>query len=168
MIIFTNTKIIPVQAINSGFTLIELLLVIGLTVILAAASFPIYSNMQLHTNISESSIKVQRVLMEARESARNGRDDANYGVYFNLHSDPPYKFIFYQGDSFAARNESADQVFQLDSSTIVAATSWPDNDINFSRSTGFPAVPGSIFLSQFEQAPRTININEIGIIDEQM
>jgi prepilin-type N-terminal cleavage/methylation domain-containing protein len=151
---------------KNGFTLVEILIVISLTVILAAASFPIYSNLQLHTRASEESTRIERVMIMARETARGGRDDSNFGIYFNS-VQSPNTYTYYKGTSYATRDESLDQVYRFESTTLAAATTWPGNEVNFHRGTGLPDQAGSITLKQFDQDVKIISINELGITTVQ-
>ena len=65
---------------TKGFTIIELLIAIGITVVLVAAASPIYGNLQVSTQLNESSAQITQDLRLAREQSRAGVNGAAHGI----------------------------------------------------------------------------------------
>ena len=81
-----------------------------------------------------------------------------------------YKYILYQGGSYAARNPSFDREVILDKalslSTSDLALTGGNIDINFSQSLGQPDNTGTIIVAHNSATSRLIKINSIGLIEE--
>ncbi len=155
--------------IRQSFTLIELLIVIAIIVILTTAAIPIYGNLQVESQLNESSAQIIQILRTARGRSVAGLNDATHGVYFEINSGND-KYILYQGPSYTERESNYDRETTLDDSLHISTT-LVDNDVNFSKGFGLPlgaGLPnaGAIILTHETSGNRTISINSLGIIKE--
>ncbi len=146
---------------GKGFTIIELLIVISITAILAAAASPIYSNLQVSTQLDESSAQIAQDVRLAREQSLAGVHGVAHGVRFNASS-----YTLYQGASYATRSAAYDQVNTF-SSALAITTTFPNSEIVFTAGTGMPSATGTIIVSHAVSGTRTILVNDIGAVDEQ-
>lgn len=156
---------------KNGFTLIELLVVIGVIIILAAATFPIYGNLQVSAQLNENSSKIIQAIRTAREQSLAGFNNQRHGVYFEINAIANDKFILYQGYSYADRDVDYDQETILDGSMFLLSTDFSlinidDVDINFSKGLGVPDNTGTLILTHDVRGSRRIVINEIGMVEE--
>lgn len=149
-----------------GFTLIELLLVIGIFLVVGAAVTPLYGNLTVATQLNEETSQLVQTIRIARERSLAGYNNLDHGVCFQLAS--PDRYLLYQGSSCAARVAVNDRVTTLAPALDLTST-FPDQDLHFSR--GVPAAAGTITLTHAASGgvsgTRTININEIGLAEEQ-
>lgn len=156
---------------KNGFTLIELLVVIGVIIILAAATAPIYGNLQVSAQLNENSSKIIQAIRIAREQSQAGFNGLNHGVYFEINAGANDKFILYQGSSYAARDINYDQETILDDSLSLSSadfflTGGDDVDINFSKGLGAPDNIGALILTHETVGSRRITLNPIGMVEE--
>ena len=144
-----------------GFTLPELLIVIGIIVILAAAAVPIYGNLQVSSQLNESTSLIIQTLRTAQQNSQARVNNAGHGVWFAADS-----YTLYQGSSYIGRDTDYDRQQAVDSSIIIATT-LPGGEINFSKSLGEPDNTGTITLTHDTGGERVININSLGAIEEE-
>lgn len=153
-----------------GFTLTELLIVIGLTVILAAAASPIYTRLQVSAQLNESTSQIIQSLRTAREKSRSGVNNSNHGVYFDINVGND-RYTLYQGSSYAARDANFDRTTELDITILLFASDFDligtDVDINFSRTTGAADNIGNFTIAHETSGNRIINVNSLGAVEEE-
>ena len=125
-----------------GFTLTELLITIAIMAILSAAAVPIYGNLQVSSQLNESTSLIIQTLRTAKERAQSRVNNDGHGVWFAADS-----YILYQGPSYTDpdRDTEYDRKQEVDSS-ITIATTLPGGEINFSKSLGEPDNTGTITL----------------------
>lgn len=146
----------------AGFTLIELLLVLGIFFLIGVAVTPLYGNLTVATQLNEETSQLVQTIRIARERSLAGYNNLDHGVCFQLAS--PDRYLLYQGASCAARVVASDRVTALAPALDLTST-FPDQDLHFSR--GVPAVAGAITLTHSAAGgTRTINVNEIGLVEE--
>lgn len=146
--------------LKRGFTLTELLIVIGITIIVAAATIPIYGNLQISAQLNDNTAQIVQIIREAREMSMSRYNNSSHGVQFN-----PSNYVLYQGNSYLTRDNSYDRQFVLDN----PLTLTPDlggSDVNFSKGLGVPNATGTITLSHDVEGVRQIIINDLGIVEE--
>lgn len=146
---------------GKGFTVVELLIVVGITVVLAAAAAPIYSNLQVSTQLDEASAQITQDLRLAREQSRAGVYGVSHGVLFGANS-----YTLYQGASYAARDATYDQINTF-SKALAITTTFPGNEVTFTTGTGAPSATGTIVVAHDVSGTRTILVNDIGAAAEQ-
>lgn len=145
---------------KNGFTLIEVLIVIGIIIILSAATLPLYSNLQISSQLNDGNLLIIQTLRTAREKSLVGYNDSSHGVKFLSNS-----FILYQGSSYATRNSFYDRITEL-SPVLSISTTLTNDEINFSKGLGEPNNIGTIILSHNSGGEREIFINSLGKIEE--
>lgn len=154
-----------------GFTFVELLIVIGLTVILAVGSLPIYSRYQVSAQLNETSAQITQTLRLARQKSVSGTQGGKYGVFFEYNIGNNDRYIMYKGTSYTTRNSTFDRVMVLDNALSFGFMNFDligdDVDVNFDKGTGLPDNTGDIVLFHSSGGSRQININEIGKIEEE-
>ena len=101
------------QRRGGGFTLLELLLVVALTIMLAAAALPLYSNLQWTTQLGEIEARALGEIRLARELSSARYNDSQYGLYFEVNPGGADRMIFFRGRSYATRDQSSDLVTSL-------------------------------------------------------
>ena len=146
-----------------GFTLIELLMVIAITLILVVMTVPIYGNLQVKSQLGETTRQIIQTLRIAKENSIARVNNTNHGVYFAISS-----YTLYQGDSFAGRDSDYDREESLsDTLTLAWNLVGGGQDINFSMSLGEPNATGVISLSHSAQGTSTVSIMEYGLVEKQ-
>lgn len=157
---------------RKGFTIIELLVVIGISIILAAAAAPLYNGLQVTAQLNDNTSLIIQTLRTAREQSLAGYNNARHGVYFDNNVGSVSSYILYQGDSYATRQTSYDRQMFFDPALIVSSTDFvlinvADIDINFARGTGVPNNIGTLQLIHDVNGGRSILLNAIGSVEEQ-
>lgn len=146
---------------NKGFTLIEILVVISLTMLLAGVSSVVYGNIQVSTQLNETSSQIAQNLRLAKEQSASGKNNAAHGIKFDAN-----QYTLFQGSSYLTREVSFDRVYVLGSG-LSLATTLIGNEIVFSKGVGDPNTNGTITLSHIVNGSRSITINNYGVILEQ-
>jgi prepilin-type N-terminal cleavage/methylation domain-containing protein len=144
-----------------GFTLTELLIVIGITMILASASLPIYSNLQVSAQLGETSAQVSQALRIARNNSLNRVNSQVHGVKFEID-----RYILYQGGSYVSRDITYDREVELSDSLSLSTDLFGD-EVVFSKSFGLPNTTGTITLTHDVEGVSTISLNDLGVTEEE-
>lgn len=156
---------------RKGFTIIELLVVIGISIILAAAAAPLYGSLQVTAQLNDNTSLIIQTLRTARERSVAGYNNSLHGVYFDNNLGSVSSYVLYQGGSYATRQTSYDRIQFLDQALIVSSTDFaligPDIDINFSKGTGVPSTTGTLRLMHETNGNRIIFVNSLGGVEEQ-
>ncbi len=145
---------------KNGFTLVELLIVIGIIVILAAATIPIYGNLQISSQLNDNNLLIIQALRSAKERSVVGYNNSSHGVKFFSN-----QFVLYQGSSYAARNSSYDSVTEL-APVLFLSTTLNNDEINFSKGLGVPDNVGTTTLAHSSGGERTVSVNSLGKVEE--
>ena len=140
-----------------GFTLIELLIVIAITLILVAATIPIYGSLQVSSQINDVSAEIIQTIRTAKTASVARYNNESHGV--RIFSD---RYVLYQGSSYALRDANYDREIVLDASMTLSGLS----EINFSKGLGFPDVTGTINIVHSVTGARIISINSYGLVQE--
>ena len=150
---------------SGGFTFIEVFLVIGIILIIAVAASPIYTGLQITSQLNENTTSIIQTIRIARERSAAGFNNASHGVYFEINAEGNDKYILYQGATFVTRDSTQDRVAVLDSA-LSLFTTLPSSDINFLKRLGIPNAVGIVTLTHDVSGTRTINLNELGKVEE--
>lgn len=150
---------------QKGFTFIELLIVIGLTVILASATIPVYGQLQNSSQFNSAISETAQALRLAREYSLAGRNNSSFGVYFEVNEYGSDKCVLYQGDSYLTRDESYDIELVFEK-TVNITTTLIDNEVNFSKGSGRPSNTGGIKFTANNGTERTIQIYDLGAVTQ--
>jgi prepilin-type N-terminal cleavage/methylation domain-containing protein len=144
-----------------GFTLPELLITIAIIVIISAAAIPIYGNLQVKSQINESTSLIIQTIRTAKEKSMVRVNSSGHGVWFAADS-----FTLYAGSSYTGRDTDYDRRQEVDPSVTIATT-LPGGEINFSKSFGEPDSVGDITLTHDTGEVRVIDINSLGVVEEE-
>lgn len=145
---------------NKGFTIIELLIVVGITVILAAAASPIYGNLQVSTQLNEVSAQIAQDLRLAHEQSRAGVNGAAHGVKFEQS-----RYTVFQGSSYFSRSSAYDRV-NVFSDSLTIVTNFLNDEVVFPPGIGSPNASGTIIITHAAKGSRTITLNSVGSVTE--
>jgi hypothetical protein len=103
-------------------------------------------------------------LAKARSEA--GLNNFSHGVYFEINEEDNDKFILYQGNSYATRDQNFDREIAINSSLIITIN-IAGNEVNFLKGIGLPSATGTIeIIHQTTKETRHINVNNLGIIEK--
>lgn len=139
-----------------SFTLIEILISLSILTIIFLTFAPLGIKGYFRFVVESES---QRIIEELRLSqfmAMTQKNDSSFGAYFL-----PKKIIFFQGDSFKARDQRYD--FEMEIPSYLKVISSPQ-EIVFSKLEGKPKRPFSIFLEAGGQKVE-IKGDSFGVID---
>lgn len=146
---------------KNGFTLVEMLVVVGLVAVLTVISLPIYTNLQVSTQLNETAAQLTQSVRVARERSLVRYNNSSHGVKFE--SD---RYIIYQGESFATRQIGFDREIML-AAPISLSPNFISSEVNFTKSFGLPSATGTIIVTHNVNGSRNIIINELGLALEQ-
>ncbi len=146
-----------------GFTLVELLMVIAITLILVVITVPIYGNLQVKSQLNETTRQIIQTLRIAKENSMARVNNTNHGVYFATSS-----YTLYQGVSFFSRDSDYDREESL-SDVLTLTWDWSGSarNINFSMGFGAPNATGIINLLHSMQGTSTVSVGEYGLVEKQ-
>lgn len=114
---------------KKGFTLIEVMLMIFLISMLAMFAAPFYGRFVFSQEVTIVSDELRSTLMQAKLSSMTGKHDASFGV-----RTLPGRIVFFQGDSFDAREARFDEVFRVSRQITIFGI----DEVVFGRGTGTP------------------------------
>ncbi len=137
-----------------GYTLIEVLVTTALLVSLVGISIPIYQNFQIINELDSSVNLSVRVLRSAQLQSQSVQQDSSWGVFYSTG-----KVTIYKGASFAARDTSFDQAYDIPANVTVSGL----NDFIYSKVFGDPSTTGTITFTNFTTV-KTIAVNSKGAL----
>ncbi len=141
---------------NLGFTLLEVLLSVAIITLIAGLGTPIYQAFQVRNDLDVATNTISQSLRRAQVLSQSVDGDSSWGLYVQNG-----EVALFQGVSYASRNTSFDEVFDLPGSITPSGIS----EIVYSKFTGEPQVTGTITLTSSTNETRNITINEKGMID---
>ena len=130
---------------QKGFTIIELMLVIGISVIIFSIGLPVAFEFHQNYQLQAEGDKFISLLKTTRNSSMVNLNQFPHGVYRDNDN-----FITFEGNSFAARNQSQDQNFPRAKTISVSGP----NEVIFSSLSGQTA--SSIFI--FNNGAKFFNV----------
>lgn len=142
--------------LKNGFTLLEILLVIGVVVILAGISMPIYQSFQVKADLGASAQSLVQNLRQAWIFSKAMKNDSSWGIYLETG-----KIVLFKGSSYASRDSSFDEETVISDSISLSGM----NEIVFSKLSGLPQTTGSMTLTSSDNSTSTIIINSQGMIE---
>ena len=141
---------------NKGFTVIEIILIIGILAIIFGLGFPIvfdfYKNYQFKTE-QDQFISFLEI---ARNLSMTNLNQSQHGVFQNNDN-----FIIFEGNSFATRNQSQDQIFPRSKAVSVSGPS----EIIFNVISG--QATSSLYIFTNGKTSSNVYVNKEGQIDWQ-
>ena len=150
---------------KDAFTLVELLITIAIILIIAVAAIPIYGNLQVTSQLNESSSQIIQAIRIARERSVAGLNNSRHGVYLEINTDAADKYILYQGSTYASRQTDYDLEVTLDN-PLTLSTTLTGSEVNFITGSGVASSTGIITLTHDTGGTRTISINSMGAVEE--
>jgi prepilin-type N-terminal cleavage/methylation domain-containing protein len=159
-----------VSGVHGGFTLVELLVVIGVSVILAAAVAPVYGNLQVGAQVDAIATEAVQYLRTARTQSVARLNALGHGVYFDLNSGSDDRMILYTGPSYAGRTATYDRIETLDSALSFSYSGFTltgtDIDVNFSKGLGMPDNTGTLTITHSTQGSKSVIVNGMGTVEQ--
>jgi len=131
-----------------GFSLIEAIVVIAIIAILALVTIVGVFSFGKVSDLNRSASEFISILKLAQSktlaSEGSGGQAKNYGVYINT-GVLPVKIILFRGQSYATREQGADQIFSLPVTIELYDVNFNSaSEVVFSRLTGVPEQSGSV------------------------
>lgn len=141
---------------QKGFTILELMLVVGMLIVIFSLGFPIAFDFYKNYQLRAEGDKFISLLETTRNSSMINLNQLPHGIYRDNDN-----FIIFEGNSFAARNQSQDQNFPRAKTISVAGP----NEIIFNSLSG--QADSSAFV--FNNGIKSFNIyvNQEGQINWQ-
>lgn len=112
---------------QKGFTILELMLVVGMLIVIFSLGFPIAFDFYKNYQLRAEGDKFISLLETTRNSSMINLNQLPHGIYRDNDN-----FIIFEGNSFAARNQSQDQNFPRAKTISVAGP----NEIIFNSLSG--------------------------------
>jgi len=103
---------------NKGFTVIEIILIVGILAIIFGMGFPIAFDFYKNYQFQAEQDQFISLLEIARNLSMTNLNQSPHGVFQNNDN-----FIVFEGNSFATRNQSQDQIFPRSKSVSISGPS---------------------------------------------
>ncbi len=133
--------------------------------ILVLAAVPFFQSFSASHQIDVNSQDLLGALRRAQSAAMNGKENSKFGVYFTTGFGA--SFIFFRGDSYAARDTEYDETYNLPQTVSLALSLGGPSEITFTRVKGTPSATGTITLSNVNSETKILSINQVGRINIQ-
>ncbi len=132
---------------HSGFSLVEMLMVIGIIGVVGGITVPLYRDYQVRNDLNVATEQVTQGLARARLLSQSAQGDAGWGFYIP-------DGVLFKGDSYATRDESADEIYEMPSTIATSGLT----EVSYSKNKGVPGEIGQITLTAQDNEERTILI----------
>ncbi|MBM3231538.1 hypothetical protein FJZ28_04420 [Candidatus Peregrinibacteria bacterium] len=136
-----------------AFSIIEVLMTLGIIAVTAGVSVPMYRNYQIRNDLDLAVAQTMHGLTRAQLLSQTGQHDGAWG--FRV----PEGTVF-QGENYAARNTSLDEVVTLPPGITVNGVL----EVVFERVTGNPSPTGDIIFEGQNGERRTLSVSDEGIL----
>ena len=140
---------------KSAFTLLEIILVFALIAISAGIVAPIYYSAKSNDDFNNSFSTLVSSLRRAQILSMASLNDSSWGLKLIDN-----KIIIFKGDSYLNRLVDYDEIVSVNRNIQSSGL----DEVVFSKYTGRPNLSGDI-LWQLSSLEKTLNINELGIVD---
>lgn len=138
-----------------GLTLVEIIIAVGILTLIAGLGLIVGLDFYQRYSLDSERDAIVAVLRKSRSSSMGNLNQQPYGVFFESN-----RYIAFQGNSYAARQQTHDQIFNMSPSVKAAGV----QEVVFQQLSGDSNASGSINLSS-GAINRTISINYEGKID---
>ena len=138
-----------------GFTLLEVLLSVSVIGIIAGIAIPVYQSFQTRNDLDIAAAAIAQSLRRAQVLAEAVDGDISWGVFVASGA-----LTLFQGTSYAARNSSFDEVFEVPTSITPSGVA----EVVFAKFTGLPQTTGTVTLTSTNNETREITINAKGMV----
>ena len=152
-----------------AFTLIEFLIVIGILAIVLVISVSAFSFLTKKSDLDSLRNNIVSTLQLAKNKTLASEKANQYGVYFDISTDPD-QYIIFQGDNYASRNTSFDEINKFSKTTKIDTVNFngTGSEVVFNRLNGATYNFGSIVLASTRtNETRTIYVYPSGEISFQ-
>ena len=146
---------LPQEVLRRGFTLVEVIIVVGMMTVLALFTVVITAGSYTRNVLESERDSVVSFLWRARARAIHNINQTGHGLFITTSS-----YIVFQGNSYAARSSTLDEVFPKSG----GITSSGLSEIVFQPPEGSSASTGTITLTNQAKSAMII-INGEGQID---
>jgi len=131
---------------NSGVSFIEMIMVITILVILIGITAPAFIFFQRSFEFNNNTEEIINILRVARDKTLASEGFSQHGVYFD-DTGSPHQYILFKGESFALRDGSFDETYNLsDNVEVYNINLNGGNEVVFDRVTGITSQSGDISL----------------------
>ncbi len=137
-----------------GFTLLEVLLAVAILALITGIGLPIFRSWQVSNDLDVAATITVQSLRRAQFLSQAVDSDQSWGVRIE-----PGQVIIFQGNSFATRNASKDESFNISGHITASGLT----EVVFSKFYGLPQSSGAIIFSSNNQT-RTVTINSKGTV----
>ena len=141
---------------NNGFSVIELILVMGILTLLLSISIPPGITFYKTREFNVHKNGIVQSLRRAQLKAMSIEGDSPFGIYVSSGQ----RYVLFKGDSYATRDSSYDEIFDLPNNFQVLGVS----EFVFSKLSGTPSNIGTTTLIA-DTFSEDIHINELGRIN---
>ena len=149
---------------TNGFTLIELVLVIAVLSIVFSSATVVFGNMIGRNSLKYHGYQIVQNLRQQRTNTVTGKDDSDWGIYFN-NVIQPYGYTLFRGNDFVGRDSTYDLTFEFPSVLRIEQMNLGGGkELYFQKSSGLPSHNGNVVLGA-EGETYDISINELGLVD---
>lgn len=138
-----------------AFALIEILIVVVVLSLLLSLSVAVGLRFLKTAYIGSAVDEVNTILRKARDQSMSQDKDSAFGISFSS-----TQYILFKGNSFASRNPSFDEVYNLPPGVTASGLS----EVVFAKLTGIPSPSSGNVILTSDSEIRTISINSIGRI----
>ena len=148
---------------EKGITTLEILLVIGIIVLIGAATVGSYSSFLTRNASATITWDVTDALRRARVQAMSGRFDTDWGVHFEADS-----YVLFQGSTYSA-SEPSNEDFELPAGYSIDSISLNGGGSNiiFNQVDGDTEEYGSVTVVSTEGGnSKVISVNAAGTINK--
>lgn len=140
-----------------GFTIIELILIMAIISFIAFLSTPFYSRFLLQNEVANTQDKLAGSLRKAQIYSMMGKGGSAWSVNYSSN-----KITLYKGISFAGRDGSFDEKFDINSNVVISGIT----DISFARSSGLPTPNTASITISAGNNSKNLNMNSQGVVSK--
>ncbi len=148
---------------HRGFTTIEIIIVTSILTILVLAAVPFFQSFSVSHQLETNTQDILNALRRAQSAAMGSKENSRFGVYFQTGT--PASYTFFRGDSYATRDIEYDEVYTLPPTISLSLNIGGGSEIVFGKLKGVPNVTGTITLTSVNNETRTLNVNQVGMVN---
>lgn len=149
---------------NPGVTLPEVLVVIAVALALATAATPLAVSWRTGSELSAETSSFVQALRRARAQSVSRISNQSHGVYLEINPTGDDRYVVFQGASYASRDPAVDESVTLPS-TLTLMSTWPGNEVVFSRGLGLPSVTGVVTITHAAGVTSNVSVVASGLIE---
>lgn len=136
--------------------MLEVILSIAIIAVLTGLSVPVYQGLQQRNELDVAVNNIIGSLRRAQVLSQAVDGDTTWGVKVQSGN-----IVFFKGVSFALRDTTYDESFDLPSNISITGVS----EIVYNKFTGLPQTTGNLTLTSEASETKTITLNVKGMVD---